>query len=77
MVIIFTGLKELKELFKADLFVQVHRSYLLSAQKDIVADFNTNHIHINKTSIIPISRRLKKGVLAWFKQNNISIPLQS
>ena len=77
VVTIFTGLKELKELFKADLFVQIHRSYLLNAQKDITADFNTNHIHVNKTYMVPISRRLKKGVLDWFKRNNMSIPLQS
>lgn len=77
VVIIFTGLKELKELFNDDLFVQIHRSYLLNAQKDIAADFNTNHIYVNKIYMVPISRRLKKGVLDWFKRNNISIPLQS
>lgn len=77
IVTIFTGLKELKALFKADLFVQIHRSYLLNAQKDIVVDFNTNHIHINRVHIIPISRRLKKEVLGWFKQQNILLPLKS
>ncbi len=77
VVTIFTGLKELKELLKDNLFVQIHRSYLLNAQKDIVADFTTNRIHINNAQSIPISRRLKKDVLDWFKDNHIALPLQS
>ena len=77
VVTIFTGLKELKELFKDDLFVQIHRSYLLNAQKSLVADFSTNHIHINKAYLVPISRRLKKEVLGWFKRKKIPLPLQS
>ncbi len=45
-VTIFTGLKELKELLKKDLFVQIHRSHLINARKNIATDLENNNIYI-------------------------------
>lgn len=76
MVIIFLGLKELKELLKEELFIQVHRSHLINASKNIASDLNNNNIYINEDYIVPLSRRLKKEVLGWFRSKNIPIPSQ-
>ena len=73
---IFLGLKALKGLLQEDLFVQVHRSYLVNAQQTITGDFENNNIYINKEHIIPLSRRLKKEVLNWFDSKGILIPSQ-
>lgn len=73
-VTIFSGIKELKGLLQQDfLFVQIHRSYLVNAQKSIRMDFTTNTIYINKEHAVPLSRRLKKNVVAWFKLNDIPL----
>lgn len=76
VVTIFLNLKALKGLLNENLFIQVHRSYLINAEQKITSDFDTNNLYINKEHIIPISRRLKKGVLNWFKDNNILITTQ-
>ena len=56
-VTIFTGIKELKELLQQHfLFVHIHRSYLINAQKNIQADFTTNTVYINKEHAVPLSR---------------------
>ena len=76
VVTIFLGLKELKALLKEDLFVQVHRGHLINAQKNITSDFDNNNLYIEAEYLVPVSRRLKKEVLAWFKSNSITISPQ-
>jgi len=74
VVTIFLGLKELKELLKTDLFVQIHRSHLINAQKDVTSDLENNNLYLlNGEYIVPMSRRLKKEILGWFRSKNISI----
>lgn len=76
VVTIFAGLKDLKDLLKEDLFVQVHRSHLLNAQMNIASNLDKNYFYINEEYVVPLSRRLKKEVLGWFRSKNIPIPYQ-
>ena len=76
IVTIFTGLKELKALLKDDLFVQIHRGHLINARKNITSDLENNNLYIEEEYIVPMSRRLKKEVLGWFKSKNITISPQ-
>jgi len=73
IVTIFIGLKELKALLKEDLFIQIHRSHLINAQKNVTSDLENNKLYISGEHVVPISRRLKKEILGWFKSKNISI----
>ncbi|MFK7981180.1 MAG: LytR/AlgR family response regulator transcription factor [Saprospiraceae bacterium] len=72
-VTIFIGLKELKVLLNDHLFVQIHRSHFINAQKNITSDLENNNLYIEEAYIVPMSRRLKKEIFGWFKSNNISV----